>query len=280
MTQISDEKLISLLGNGVIGALLRGGIICFFIKSFIPPYLSEKAKSLASKEDIENVGNRVESVKSYYAKVLEELRRNNQLKLAAIEREKNIKKEVYLAAVEAITRSQNIITSFHNLNIPNEKITSGMVKDSGIMAKIEIVGSKETVKAVTEFMTAIGITSRDLMFDRVVFLQRKETIEDVEALRSLSGREIDRYIQLMNNLNLEGNHDPVLWKTINDKIEFEQQQASKHLSSLDQLYTWIRQLNAVFCTNHLGQKELQKSLDAPSGCACVFLQPFASKAFA
>ncbi|NKB25560.1 MAG: hypothetical protein GKR87_14515 [Kiritimatiellae bacterium] len=44
--------------------------------------------------------------------------------------------------------------------------------------------------------------------------------------------------------------------------------------------TWIRQLNAVFCTNHLGQKELQKSLDAPSGCACVFLQPFASKAFA
>ncbi|NKB24797.1 MAG: hypothetical protein GKR87_10565 [Kiritimatiellae bacterium] len=46
------------------------------------------------------------------------------------------------------------------------------------------------------------------------------------------------------------------------------------------LFPWIRQLNAVFCTNHLGQKELQKSLDAPSGCACVFLQPFASKAFA
>ncbi|NKB24892.1 MAG: hypothetical protein GKR87_11045 [Kiritimatiellae bacterium] len=44
--------------------------------------------------------------------------------------------------------------------------------------------------------------------------------------------------------------------------------------------SWVRQLNAVFCTNHLGQKELQKSLDAPSGCACVFLQPFASKAFA
>ncbi|NKB24464.1 MAG: hypothetical protein GKR87_08850 [Kiritimatiellae bacterium] len=44
--------------------------------------------------------------------------------------------------------------------------------------------------------------------------------------------------------------------------------------------TWIRQLNAVFCTNHLGQKELQKSLDVPSGCACVFLQPFASKPFA
>ncbi len=28
--------------------------------------------------------------------------------------------------------------------------------------------------------------------------------------------------------------------------------------------SWIRQLNAVFCTNHLGQKELQKSLDIPT----------------
>ncbi|NKB24673.1 MAG: hypothetical protein GKR87_09940 [Kiritimatiellae bacterium] len=37
---------------------------------------------------------------------------------------------------------------------------------------------------------------------------------------------------------------------------------------------WIRQLNAVFCTNHLDQKELQKSLDAPSGCACVFFATF------
>ncbi|NKB25431.1 MAG: hypothetical protein GKR87_13850 [Kiritimatiellae bacterium] len=46
------------------------------------------------------------------------------------------------------------------------------------------------------------------------------------------------------------------------------------------LYDVSNPINAVFCTNHLGQKELQKSLDAPSGCACVFLQPFASKAFA
>ncbi|NKB25693.1 MAG: hypothetical protein GKR87_15235 [Kiritimatiellae bacterium] len=44
--------------------------------------------------------------------------------------------------------------------------------------------------------------------------------------------------------------------------------------------TWIRQLNAVFCTNHLGQKEIQESLDVPCGCTYVLLVPFASKTFA
>ncbi|NKB23246.1 MAG: hypothetical protein GKR87_02420 [Kiritimatiellae bacterium] len=34
---------------------------------------------------------------------------------------------------------------------------------------------------------------------------------------------------------------------------------------LQSTLTWIRQLNADFCTNHLGQKELQKSLDASGG---------------
>ncbi|NKB23951.1 MAG: hypothetical protein GKR87_06155 [Kiritimatiellae bacterium] len=33
----------------------------------------------------------------------------------------------------------------------------------------------------------------------------------------------------------------------------------------------LNALNAVFCTNHLGQKELQKSLDAPTGGIYVFL---------
>jgi hypothetical protein len=47
--------------------------------------------------------------------MLEELRNNNQQKLAAVEREKRIKKEVYLQAVEAITRTQNIVTRFYNL---------------------------------------------------------------------------------------------------------------------------------------------------------------------
>jgi hypothetical protein len=160
------EKLISILGGLGIGAILGGGIIYLLIKNFIPSYLSEKAKNLASKEDIEFITDKVESVKSDYAHLIEEIRSGHQLKLAAIEREKNTKKEVYMEAAESLTRCQNIITRFCNLNLSEEQITSNMHNDSGKIAKVHVVGGKETVKAVTTFMAETGKAFLDLTLKR------------------------------------------------------------------------------------------------------------------
>ncbi len=94
------------------------------------------------------------------------------------------------------------------------------------------------------------------------------------------------------NIAVPGSHDgyPSYAIDVGDKRIYDHQQNDDLIYLVMEMtlllflfansLSWIRQLNAVFCTNHLGQKELQKSLDAPSGCACVFLQPFASKAFA
>ncbi len=63
--EISDiEKLVSYLGVFGTGALIGGGIILLFIKSYLPSYLSEKAKNLATKQDIEGITRKVEEVKS------------------------------------------------------------------------------------------------------------------------------------------------------------------------------------------------------------------------
>lgn len=230
------EELISLLGSLSFGAILGGGIIYLFIKSFLPSYLSEKAKNLASKEDIELITEKVESVKSDYAHLLEEVRSNYQLKFAAIEREKNTKKEVYMEAVEAITRSQNIIAGFCNLNLIEEQITSNLSSDAGKIAKIQVVGSKETVKAVTEYMAEIGRASLDLMLKRSELMLRKSSIHTYESLRDRTQQEIDRYIAIMKNLNLQGNTDQSLWDTVNRNVEFEQNQYDKHQAKLDLLW--------------------------------------------
>jgi len=237
ITELSEiEKLISLLGSFGIGALLGGGIIYLFIKSYIPSYLSEKAKNLATKEDVETITDKVESVKAGYAEVLEEIKSNNQLKLAAVEREKAIKKEVYMEAVEAITRTQNMVSTFSNLNLSEETIASSMVSDSGKIAKVQIVGSKETVRAVTTFMAAVGTATLDLMLERIDLMQRKHSIQISESLRDKSQQEIDRYIAIMKNLNLEGNQNPALWDTVNRSIEFEQKQYDNYQSEIDGLW--------------------------------------------
>lgn len=240
------ERILSILGTLGLGAVIGAGVVYLLLKSFLPSYLSEKGKNLATKEDVASITDKVESVKTDYAKVLEDLRSNNQLKLAEIEREKNIKKEVFLQAVEALTRTQNIVATLANLNVDQQIITAGMVNDSGLIAKIQIVGSEKTVKAVTIIMSSIGTAILELMLDRGVLLQRKSTIESLEGLRTRAHSEIDRYISIMKNLNLEGNQDKRLWDTINSNIQFESQQRDKYAKDISDLWAMQTKEHVAF----------------------------------
>lgn len=230
------EKIMSLLGSLGLGAVVGALVVYLLLKSFLPSYFSEKGKNLATKEDVASITDKVESVKTDYAKVLEEIRSNNQLKLAEIEREKNIKKEVYLQAVEALTRTQNVVATLSNLNTDEQKITSGMVNDSGLIAKVQIVGSEKTVKAVTTIMAQIGTAIMELMLQRGVLVERKNTIEMLEGFRSKAQSEIERYIAIMKNLNLEGNQDKRLWDTINNSIQFETKQRDEYAQEISDLW--------------------------------------------
>lgn len=231
--------IMSLFGSLGIGALVGGGIVFLLIKSFIPSYLSEKGKNLATKEDIATITDKVESVKTDYAKVLEEIRSNNQLKLAEIEREKNIKKEVFLEAVEALTKTQNTIASLSNLEIPEQQISKDIVNNSGTIAKIDIVGSESTVKAVTTIMAAIGTAVLELMLERSALMIRKNEITLLETYRQKESDEINHYISIMTNINLEGIIDERLWARVNDNLEFHSKQREKYAKEIDEL--WIIQ---------------------------------------
>lgn len=51
----------------------------FFVKNFLAPYSGEKAKNLATKEDIGSITDRIESVKTDYARGIEQLRSSLQI---------------------------------------------------------------------------------------------------------------------------------------------------------------------------------------------------------
>ncbi|MCP3940110.1 MAG: chromosome segregation ATPase [Desulfobacteraceae bacterium] len=250
------EKLIAIFGSFGVGALIGGGLIFYFIKSYLPAYLSEKGKNLATKEDIQSITDKVESVKAGYAEVIEKIKSNNQIKIAAIEREKNTKKEVYMDAVDAITRSQNIITTFSNLNIPEEQITSSLSEDAGKIAKVQIVGSKETVNAVTTFMGEIGIACLNLMLERNVLMERKNSIHISGNLRDKYQNEVERYIAIMKNLNLSGNRDPGTWDYVNKSFKFESEQRDKHNEQI----------------NTLSKIQNKEHIDYVRKCMCAFFE--------
>lgn len=260
------EKIITIAGSFGVGAILGGGVLYYFIKSYIPAYLSEKGKNLATKEDVGAITEEVEAVKSGYAEILEEVKVSNQLKISAIEREQNIKKEVYMDAVEAITKSQNMIASFSNLNISEEKITSEFSEQAGKIAKVQIVGTKETVQAVTVFMGEIGTATLHLMLERTALMNRKNDIQVSVDLRDRYQSEVDRYLSIMKNMNLADNQDQGAWEYVNKSFEFGCEQRDKHNKEIDELWAiqnrehvvYVRQCMATFfeISNHLPQAVL------------------------
>ncbi|MES2182230.1 MAG: chromosome partitioning protein ParA [Pseudomonadota bacterium] len=235
MTVEELVKIIPIIGNLGAGAIVGSVISYLLFKNFLPSYFTEKAKNLATKEDIGNITHEVESVKSGYLKVIEELKNVNQLKFAEIEREKSIKKEVYLDAVEALTRTQSTITNLSNLHIDDKTISSQMENNSGVIAKVQIVGSEKTVKYVTTIISAIATAFLELILERIDLVNRKNKIALLEEFRTKAHSEVERCISIMGNLNLEGNSDEHKWDTLKRNIEFQSKTRDDYAKEINSL---------------------------------------------
>ena len=55
-------------------------VLALMTKSYFPKYVSEKAKNLATKEDIAEITDKIEGVKSNYAHFLEKTKSELQVK--------------------------------------------------------------------------------------------------------------------------------------------------------------------------------------------------------
>ena len=140
-----------------------------------------------------------------------------------------------MESVEAITRSQNIVARFCNLNISEDEISASIINDAGKIAKIQVVGSKQTVKAVTEFMAKVRTTSLNLMLKRSGLIRRQSTIRMYESYRDQKQQEIGNYIASLKSQNILGSADQRLWDVISRHINFEQDQYDKYQKELDDL---------------------------------------------
>lgn len=89
------RAVLSYLGAFGIGGVVAGFVVYLLLKSFLPSYLAEKGKNLATKEDVAQITREIEAVKSEYALVLEELRARNQLRMAALDRRLEAHQEAF-----------------------------------------------------------------------------------------------------------------------------------------------------------------------------------------
>jgi len=101
--------------------ILAAGVALLLWRSYFPSYLTEKGKNLATREDIAAITKQVEDVKELYSKrlkelehqnalVLEQLRAQQQLRLAAAERR-------LAAHQEAFTLWRRLVGAAHSEDV-------------------------------------------------------------------------------------------------------------------------------------------------------------------
>lgn len=84
----------ALLEFGFGGAVFAV-VLFLLLKIWLPAYLAEKGKNLATKEDIGEITNSVETVKRQHAELLEALKTKNQLRLAGLDQRLRAHQEAY-----------------------------------------------------------------------------------------------------------------------------------------------------------------------------------------
>ncbi len=95
MTIQEIESIVLFVARYGFEAVIAGIVVFLLIKHFLPGYLSEKGKNLASKQDIEEITTKIEEVKLQYQRLIEDFKATHQLRLAAIDRRLEVHQEAY-----------------------------------------------------------------------------------------------------------------------------------------------------------------------------------------
>lgn len=101
----------------LIGAIL-GGLATLLLQNFLPSYVREKGKNLATKEDIESITQKIESIKTEYLKQVETHKSQlwqDQQKYLWAQEEAKLKIDTFKKAIIDVARLINLVKKYQLL---------------------------------------------------------------------------------------------------------------------------------------------------------------------
>jgi hypothetical protein len=169
------------------------------------------------------------------------------------DREMELRKEVYLAAAEAIAAGLHAISRFPNLDIPNDQITNAFIEKSPAISKIHVIATTETVQALTSFTGQLGALFLTLFAQRYELQKSKSAIIAIDSQVAEFGKERDRMLEMIKQHNIEGIVDDRRWNTLQNNFDFEQKRIRDGIANQKELHgdLYPRQLEFMRdCVTH------------------------------
>ena len=70
-------------------------LVFLFFKLYVSAFIAEKGKNLATRQDIEEITNKIEGVRIQYTLLAEELKARHQFRLAALEKRLEVHQQAF-----------------------------------------------------------------------------------------------------------------------------------------------------------------------------------------
>lgn len=163
-----------------------------------------------------------------------------------IEREMELRREVYLATADAIVAGLGLIGRYADISIPREELAKDFSEKRSALSKVHLVGREATVTALLAFTQEFGLSVLRLSLLRNPLVQMQTRLKLLDTQMQTFCKERDRMVDLMKQLNFDGNQDAHRWDFVRNTFEFEKKRVNDCIAEHAALSAKLRNDWAVF----------------------------------
>lgn len=152
-----------------------------------------------------------------------------------IEREMELRRDVYLQTAEAVVAGINLISRYADLGVAKEDLGKEFFEKRSAFAKVHLIGKEATVKALLAFNQELSSAVMRMALLRNPLVEMQNRIKFLNDQILAFGRERDRMVELMKQLNFEGNREQHRWAFVQNTFEFEQKRVNDAIAEQQML---------------------------------------------
>lgn len=181
-----------------------------------------------------------------------------------VDREMDLRKAVYLGAAEAIDAGLVVLSNYANLEKTPEELFREFSGKRSALSKIHLIAKEQTVTAVLAFSTEFADEVKRLSLLRNPLTQIQARIRMLGDHIQIFGKERDRMVDLMKQLNFEGNQDQRRWAFVRHTFEFEKKRVDDAIAEQLALDAKFRNDWAIFASECFSAANRVSGLVAPA----------------
>lgn len=159
----------------------------------------------------------------------------HEQKQKTIDREMALRKEVYLAAAEAIAAGTNVVSQLVNLDLPNDKLIADYAAKAPAIAKAHIIAKTKTMQTLANFTGELGVIYLKLSAKRYELMIEKTQIAVLDNQTAESLKAQNRNLEMITQYNIDGVVDDRLRQTLQRNFEFRQKRIDEAIAHRDGL---------------------------------------------